>query len=88
MQASQVQASLILIGAFGKNSIVSPLSMWLGDHVNGGLVALRLKPVYQRYFAQGQAPNSPPLAVLVSPTLQNKVTTVLMVTNSTQVCSY
>ena len=27
------------------NLIVSPSLMWLGDHVNGGFVELRLKPV-------------------------------------------
>ena len=26
-----------------KNSIVSPFSMWLDDHVNGGLVELSLR---------------------------------------------
>ena len=31
-------------------SLVSPFSMWLGDHVSGGLVELRLKPVYRRKF--------------------------------------
>ena len=29
---------------FQKNNIVSPLSMLLGDHFNGGLVELRLRP--------------------------------------------
>ena len=33
-----------------KSSIVSPFLMWLGDHVDGGLVELRLRPVYRRSF--------------------------------------
>ena len=31
-----------------RHIFVSPFSMRLGDHVNGGLVELRLKPVYRR----------------------------------------
>ena len=35
---------------FSKKYPCFPLSIWLGDHVNGGLVELRLKPVYRRFF--------------------------------------
>ena len=36
------------VWGFQTNSIVSPHSMLLGDHVYGGLVELRLRPVYRR----------------------------------------
>ena len=31
---------------FQRNILVSPFSIWLGDHVNGGLVELGLKTVH------------------------------------------
>ena len=33
---------------FQRNSIVFPFSMGQGDHINGSLVELRLRPVYRR----------------------------------------
>ena len=36
------------IWVFETNIIVSPLPMCLGDHVNGGGIQLRLRPVYRR----------------------------------------
>ena len=44
---------------FQRNNIVSPFLMWLGGHVNGGLVELRLRTVYRSYFAQGHALRAP-----------------------------
>ena len=45
---SQVRTPLILREVFREISkLVSPLSMGPGDHVNGGLVKLRLKPGYR-----------------------------------------
>ena len=50
--APVIQAFLVLtpliLRVFYRNILVSPFSTWLGDHVNGGLVKLRLKPVYRR----------------------------------------
>ena len=31
-----------------RNNIAYPFSMWLGDHVDGDLVELKLRPVYRR----------------------------------------
>ena len=46
----------VLMWGFQRNRIVSPFSMWLGDHVNGGLlVELRLRPVYRRQLYAGYA---------------------------------
>ena len=36
------------VWGFQRHSNVSSCSMWLGDPVNGGLVELRLRPVYRR----------------------------------------
>ena len=36
------------VWGFQRNSIVSPFSILSGDHVNGGLVELRLIDVYRR----------------------------------------
>ena len=33
---------------FQRNILVSPFSMWLEDHVSGGLVKIRLRPVYRQ----------------------------------------
>ena len=41
MHASRFRTLLFPCGVFGETAF----SMWLGDHVNGGLVELRLKPV-------------------------------------------
>ena len=49
MHASRVRTHLNLWG-FQRKILVSPFSMWLGDHVNGGLFELSLRPVYRRIF--------------------------------------
>ena len=46
-------------GSFRENIVVCPISMWLGDHANGGLFKLRLKLMYRRNFAQGHALRAP-----------------------------
>ena len=43
-----VSNPIVPVWGFLRSSIVSPFSMWLGDHVNGGLVELRLTPLYRR----------------------------------------
>ena len=43
----------VLVWGFQRSNIVSPFSMWLGDHVIGGLIELRLTPVYRRQFRAG-----------------------------------
>ena len=48
-----VSSPAVPLWGFQRNSIVSPFSMWQGDQVNGGLVHLRLRPVYQRWFCAG-----------------------------------
>ena len=47
------------VWGFQRNILISPFSMWLSDHVNGGLVELRLRPVHRRQFAQGQVLHAP-----------------------------
>ena len=54
MHASRVRTPLIPSVFFKCNILISSFSMWLGDQGNGGLVELRLKPVYRRYFRAGQ----------------------------------
>ena len=59
-----VSNTAVPVWGFQKNSIVSPFSIGLGDHVNGGLIELRLRPVYRRnFFAQGPAMRAPNTSV-------------------------
>ena len=39
----------VTVWGFERNIILSPFTMWLGDHDNGGLVELRLEPVYRSH---------------------------------------
>ena len=41
------------VWGFQRSSIASPFAKWLGEHVHGGLVELRLRLVYRRQFLVG-----------------------------------